>query len=174
MENFSAFQTLDGDFGKGLVLLADHATNALPRRYAGLGLPPEAFLRHIAYDIGIQRLVGQLSSLLEAPAVMAGFSRLLIDPNRGEDDPALIMKISDGAIIAGNHPISRQEIDLRLDMFYRPYHQGVDAAIKKAARMSGSAPLVISLHSYTPLWKILRGHGMPVCCGTMIRAQPRL
>lgn len=155
MENFSAFRTLDGDFGKGLILLADHATNALPRRYAKLGLPAEAFLRHIAYDIGIGPLVTQVSAMLGVPAVMSGFSRLLIDPNRAEDDPTLIMKISDGAIIDGNHPLSQAEIDLRIRCFYRPYHQAVDSMIKKATKVSGSAPLVISLHSYTPFWKTI-------------------
>jgi predicted N-formylglutamate amidohydrolase len=87
------------------------------------------------------------------PAVLGGFSRLLIDPNRGEDDPTLIMKISDGAIIAGNHPISDEEWASRIESFHRPYHKAVADKIAAVAAASGVAPLVLSLHSFTPAWK---------------------
>jgi predicted N-formylglutamate amidohydrolase len=87
------------------------------------------------------------------PAVLSCFSRLLIDPNRGEDDPTLIMKISDGAIISGNHPISDEEWGNRLSIFHRPYHRAVDQTIGKVAAVSRKAPLVLSLHSYTPFWR---------------------
>jgi predicted N-formylglutamate amidohydrolase len=99
MPDFPAFETIPGDLARGLILLADHATNRLPPEYGSLGLAPEAFRRHIAYDIGIEALTRGLAARLGVPAVMSCFSRLLIDPNRGEDDPTLIMKISDGAII---------------------------------------------------------------------------
>ncbi|MEY9195785.1 putative N-formylglutamate amidohydrolase [Sinorhizobium fredii] len=95
----------------------------------------------------------QLSAALEAPAVLGCFSRLLIDPNRGEDDPTLIMKISDGAVIPGNHPITDEEWQNRLNRFHRPYHEAVSQTIAEAAAASGKAPLVISLHSFTPAWK---------------------
>ena len=42
---------------------------------------------------------------------MANFSRLLIDPNRGKDDPTLIPKLSEGKIIKGNVNISMSEED---------------------------------------------------------------
>ena len=80
---------------------------------------------------------------------MSRLSRLLIDPNRGEDDPTLIMKISDGAIISGNHPITPEEWENRLDRFHRPYHRAVSETIARVGAASGKAPLVISLHSYT-------------------------
>ncbi|MGO7161228.1 N-formylglutamate amidohydrolase, partial [Rhizobium johnstonii] len=109
MDDFQSFEILSGKHDKGMVILADHAMNRLPARYGRLGLPDAAFARHIAYDIGIEGLTRQLSAKLGVPAVLGGFSRLLIDPNRGEDDPTLIMKISDGAVISGNHPITPQE-----------------------------------------------------------------
>jgi predicted N-formylglutamate amidohydrolase len=136
-----------------MVILADHAMNRLPARYGRLGLPDAAFARHIAYDIGIEGLTRQLSAKLGVPAVLGGFSRLLIDPNRGEDDPTLIMKISDGAVISGNHPITPQEWDYRIETFHRPYHDAVAATIYRVANATGRAPLVLSLHSFTPAWK---------------------
>lgn len=149
----AAFEAIDGDASKGLVLLADHATNRLPQRYGRLGLLPGAFERHIAYDIGIEGLTRGLAKRLGVPAVMSRFSRLLIDPNRGEDDPTLVMKISDGAIVPGNHPITEEEWNHRLDTFHRPYHGAVAEMIGRVAAAGGRAPLVISLHSFTPAWK---------------------
>ncbi|MBB4952537.1 putative N-formylglutamate amidohydrolase [Agrobacterium vitis] len=153
MTDFAIYEHIPGNAAKGLVLLADHAMNRLPPAYGSLGLPDSAFLRHIAYDIGVEALTRQLAARLGVPAVLSCFSRLLIDPNRGEDDPTLIMKISDGAIISGNHPISEQEWAHRIETYHRPYHRAVEQTISTVAKESGAAPLVLSLHSYTPVWK---------------------
>ncbi|ODR90567.1 N-formylglutamate amidohydrolase [Sinorhizobium alkalisoli] len=153
MRHYSPYEIIKGNPAQGLVLLADHAMNRLPPEYDRLGLPESAFARHIAYDIGIESLTRQLSAALDSPAVLGCFSRLLIDPNRGEDDPTLIMRISDGAIVPGNHPISTDEWQRRLDRFHRPYHQAVSQTIAEVAAAGARAPLVISLHSFTPAWK---------------------
>lgn len=152
MQNFQPFEIIDGDYDKGMVLLADHAMNRLPAQYGSLGLPDSAFLRHIAFDIGIEGLTRRLAAKLGVPAVLGCFSRLLIDPNRGEDDPTLVMKISDGAIIPGNHPMTDEEWQARLETYHRPYHRAVEQTLAKASA-SGRAPLVLSLHSFTPFWK---------------------
>ncbi len=153
MQDEKPFRLLDGDYASGLLLLADHATNHVPGNYGALGLEPESFERHIAYDIGIEPLVEKLSVMLGAPAVLSCFSRLLIDPNRGEDDPTLIMKLSDGAIIPANHPLTEEERESRIAHFHRPYHEAIDGAIKRVFDASDRAPLIISLHSFTPFWK---------------------
>jgi len=152
MPDFIPFEIIEGDYDGGMVLLADHAMNRLPPSYGSLGLPECAFRRHIAFDIGVEALTRQLAARLNVPAVLGCFSRLLIDPNRGEDDPTLIMKISDGAIIPGNYPISDEESQRRLDTYHRPYHRAVERTLAKAGA-SGRAPLVLSLHSFTPAWK---------------------
>lgn len=148
-----AYRRISGNSAAGLLIIADHATNHVPAEYDALGLPKEAFARHIAYDIGVEALTERLAAMLGAPAVLSCFSRLLIDPNRGEDDPTLIMKLSDGAIIPANHPISPAERRRRIETWHRPYHMAVDKAIDEVATASGKAPLVVSLHSYTPYWK---------------------
>jgi predicted N-formylglutamate amidohydrolase len=153
MDDFNSFEMISGDRDKGMVILGDHAMNLLPEKYNRLGLPETAFGRHIAYDIGVEGLCRALAEQLGVPAVLGGFSRLLIDPNRGEDDPTLIMKISDGAIIPGNHPISDEEWNHRIKAYHRPYHHAVAETIADIAAASGKAPLVLSLHSFTPSWK---------------------
>ena len=170
MQNVQSFEILPGNDDTGLILLADHATNRLPERYGSLGLPPEAFARHIAYDIGIEGLTRALSASLGAPAVLSCFSRLLIDPNRGEDDPTLIMKISDGAIVPGNHPITPEEWNYRLATYHRPYHQAVARTIRAVEDRTGKAPLVLSLHSFTPFWK---GVPRPWHAGILWDSDPR-
>lgn len=150
---FSPFHLVHGSNDRGLVLLADHAHRDLPEEYGSLGLPPQQFERHIAYDIGVEPLTRKLAAMLGVPAVLGGFSRLLIDPNRGEDDPTLIMRLSDGAIIPGNNPMPDAEHQRRVNDFYRPYHTAVSDMIQAVAGASGKAPLVISIHSFTAFWK---------------------
>ena len=80
----------------------------LPEDYGDLGLPAREFDRHIAYDIGVEAVTRELAAWLGVPAVLANFSRLLIDPNRGEDDPTLIRQLYDGTVVPGNYPMSRR------------------------------------------------------------------
>jgi predicted N-formylglutamate amidohydrolase len=147
-----SFARISGDLKRGIILIADHARNSLPAEYASLGLPPQQFERHIAYDIGIEAVTSGLALRLGCPALMASFSRLLIDPNRGADDPTLIMRLSDGSIIPGNALIDEVERERRLARFHRPYHAAIEAEID-AALAQGIDPLLVSIHSFTPSWK---------------------
>jgi predicted N-formylglutamate amidohydrolase len=162
---FSPFRLIDGDRGKGLVLLADHAGRALPDEYGHLGLPDTEFDRHIAYDIGAAGVAGRIAAMLGVPAVMACFSRLLIDPNRGEDDPTLIRQLYDGTVIPGNYPMAASEREKRLDRFYRPYHDAVAALVASVAEATGKAPFLFSIHSFTP--RMLQGIGRPWHAGIL-------
>ncbi|OQM76279.1 N-formylglutamate amidohydrolase [Manganibacter manganicus] len=155
---FAPFETIAGDRKQGLVLIADHAGRALPDEYGTLGLPDTEFERHIAYDIGVETVTRTLASLLDAPAVLANFSRLLIDPNRGEDDPTLIRQLYDGTVVPGNYPMSAEERERRLTGFYRPYHDAVATLIASVGETSGKAPFILSIHSFTP---VMQGRKRP-------------
>ena len=161
---FAPFEIVEGDRGGGLVLLADHARRDLPEEYGDLGLPATEFDRHIAYDIGVEMVTRKLAALTGAPAVLAGFSRLLIDPNRGEDDPTLIRQLYDGTIVPANYPMAPEERERRLDRFYRPYHDAVGAMIASVAASSGHAPLIFSVHSFTP---VMQGYVRPWQVGVL-------
>ena len=165
-----AFSVLNGASTSPFVFVCDHASNRLPPGYGTLGLPAEAFARHIAYDLGVAALTAALSDRFHATAVLAGFSRLLIDPNRGSDDPTLIMALSDGAIIAGNHKITPEERAHRIAAYFEPYHQAIDAALDRVLAR-GAAPLLISVHSFTPVW---RGAKRPWDCGILWNRDGRL
>ncbi|MGB7204149.1 MAG: N-formylglutamate amidohydrolase [Anderseniella sp.] len=149
---FVSHKIIAGDRSKAVLLLADHARNTLPTEYGSLGLPLSEFERHIAYDIGVEAVLTGLAVRLDVPAVMSCFSRLLIDPNRGEDDPTLIMQLSDGSVIPGNAIIDIAERKRRLDGYHKPYHAAIDTEID-AMMDKNHPPLLISLHSFTPSWK---------------------
>ena len=148
---FAPFDLVEGDRKRGIVLVADHARRDLPEEYGSLGLPAEELERHIAYDIGVEMVTRELAAALDVPAVIANFSRLLIDPNRGEDDPTLIRQLYDGTVVSGNYPMAPAERERRLDGFYRPYHDAVGAMIASVAQASGKAPFIFSVHSFTPV-----------------------
>src|SRR5437868_10566168 len=122
-----SFARVDGNLKRGIILLADHARNTVPAEYADLGLPHAQFERHIAYDIGVEAVTRGLAGALGCPALMATYSRLLIDPNRGADDPTLIMRVSDGAVVPGNAGVDEVERERRLSRFHRPYHNAITA-----------------------------------------------
>ena len=147
---FIPFETINPEGDPGFLLIADHASNALPAQYGDLGLPSGDLERHIAYDVGVAAVTRALSALLDCPAVLSGFSRLLIDPNRGEDDPTLVMKISDGSIIPGNRHADAAEIERRLELCYRPYDRAILAAVERAMQNAPRGPAIISVHSFTP------------------------
>ncbi len=149
---FAPTETILGDPGRGLLLLCDHASNKLPPEYGDLGLPPEQFERHIGYDIGVRPLTMELARRLNAPALMTTYSRLLIDPNRGEDDPTVLMRLSDGAVVPGNAKADAAERQKRLDLFHRPYHNLIEETLDQMLG-AGPPPVVISIHSYTPVWR---------------------
>lgn len=152
MSDFQPVERIAGALDSGVLLICDHASNALPPTYGSLGLGREAFERHIAYDIGAAAVTRKLAARLKAPAVLSTFSRLLIDPNRGADDPTLVMRLSDGALIPGNARIDQTEVDARRERYWRPYRDTVAETID-AMLATGRVPAIISIHSFTPVWK---------------------
>ncbi|MDR1828668.1 MAG: N-formylglutamate amidohydrolase [Methylobacteriaceae bacterium] len=148
-------EVINGAFESGILFLCDHASNAVPEDMHGLGLPPGELQRHIGWDIGAAAVTRALAAQFRAPAVLSTFSRLVIDPNRGRDDPTLVMKISDGAIVPGNRDADEAEVEARIRRFYDPYDHAVGGMIA-AAVAAGFPPAIISMHSFTPVW-----HGTP-------------
>ncbi len=146
------FRRIDGDWRSGVLLLCDHAGNAIPPAYGTLGLTHEDLGRHIAYDIGAAGVTEHLARALQAPALLTEYSRLLIDPNRGRDDPTLVMQLSDGRVVPGNAVLDDAEIEARIERYYTPYHRAIDAAIDTAIS-AGKPPVLLAIHSFTQAWK---------------------
>lgn len=169
-----AFHILNPEGAAHFLLLCDHASAYIPPAYDGLGLGTELLDRHIACDIGAANVTTALAEKLNAPAVLTNFSRLLIDPNRGLDDPTLIVQLSDGHVIPANRgidqPSRRDEWQKRVQDFYQPYHQAIERCLARAQK-AGVVPIILSIHSFTPVW---RGVQRPMQAGILWDKDERL
>lgn len=141
------FRILGQDRPSRWLITCDHATNRVPDWVGGgtLGIAPADMARHIAYDIGAAGLTERLAERLDAPAILSDFSRLVIDPNRGEDDPTLLMRLYDGTVIPTNRLADAAERQRRLDRLHRPYH----AALARVAALHPDR-CICAVHSFTP------------------------
>lgn len=148
---------LNPDGSARALLLADHAGAAIPKTLNRLGLGDVPLERHIAFDIGSRVVTERLSKLLNAPALIHGYSRLLIDPNRELHDPTSICVISDGVVVPGNRDLTAADAAARAKAFYHPYHEAIGAEIDRLTVRDGP-PAIVSIHTFTPL---LRGAERP-------------
>ncbi len=132
------------------LVTCDHASNRVPDwvNDGSLGLPDEDMNRHIAYDVGAAGLSRAIARDLDAPVILSDFSRLVVDPNRGEHDPTVLMKLYDGSIIPANRNADAAELERRLNALHRPYH---DALADLAARRDDT--VIVAIHSFTPQFK---------------------
>ena len=169
-EDFSPVERIAGREDAGVLFLCDHAANALPPAYGDLGLSADDLRRHIAWDIGAADVTRALADRFGAPAILTTYSRLLIDPNRGGDDPTLVMRISDGAIVPGNVGADAAEIERRRERYWRPYRAAVRAGVESMLA-AGPPPALVSVHSFTPVW---RGRARPWHMGLLWDSDPRL
>ena len=142
-----AFETVGATRPSRWLVTCDHATNRVPDwvNAGDLGIAPEDMARHIAYDVGAAGLSRRLAERLDSPAILSRFSRLVIDPNRGEDDPTLVMRLYDGTITPANRTAGPPEVEQRLARLYRPYHAAY-------ADLAGRRPdtVICAIHSFTP------------------------
>ncbi|MBB5687128.1 N-formylglutamate amidohydrolase [Sphingobium boeckii] len=135
---------IPGDPASGLLIIADHASNVVPAG-VDLGVPPAVMGQHMAVDVGTWDLAHRLAEKLDAPAVLATLSRLVVDLNREADAPGVVPLVSDGVEIAGNAALDADERGARIDLYWRPYHAEVARLIAHY-----SPAMLISLHSFTP------------------------
>ena len=150
MNEHEAYRIIGTPRFGGILVVSDHASNQVPAFVNGgdLGIPAEDMARHIAWDVGAAGLARALGEDLDSPVILSDFSRLVIDPNRGEDDPTLVMQLYDGTIIPANRHISAAAVEERLDRLYRPYHAAY-------ARLAALRPdrIIVAVHSFTPCLK---------------------
>ena len=163
--------TIINDQGKARVLLTgDHVSNIMPKGMNSLGLDKSALQQHIAYDIGTHKLINHLSEHLDAPAVLAGYSRLVVDLNRSLEDPTVMPEISDDRVIPGNQNLSEAHRNERIHCFYTPYRKAIDAKLHRF-REQGIVPAFISIHSFTPE---MAGFVRPWHAGILWDKDPRI
>lgn len=152
------------------LLVADHAGNAIPRALGTLGVAEAERARHIAWDIGIAGVGRLLAAALDAPFVRQHYSRLVIDCNRPPGTPTSIAQISEQTPIPGNVNLSEANRAARAREIFWPYHERIEAELDRR-RQAGRPVVLISLHSFTPVFK---GVARPWHAAVLYNRDPRL
>jgi predicted N-formylglutamate amidohydrolase len=133
-----------------LLLTADHAGRAIPRRLAGLQLSAAVLDTHVAWDLGVAGLGERLAVRLDAFLILHNYSRLVIDVNRPPDAPDSIVSLSEHTLIPANDDLSIAEREERRTALFEPYHRRIAAELNGRSRR-GQPSVLVALHSFTPV-----------------------
>ncbi|MEA2818932.1 MAG: hypothetical protein QOJ86_936 [Bradyrhizobium sp.] len=152
------------------LLTCDHYGRLIPRALGDLGLPASELTRHIAWDIGIAGVAGQLSNHLDAHLIAQRYSRLVIDCNRPPCVASSIPVLSEATAVPGNEDLTRAAAEMRRRAIFEPYHRRITEVIDQRSRESMPTVLV-SLHSFTPVYA---GVTRPWHVGTLYHRDTRL
>jgi predicted N-formylglutamate amidohydrolase len=152
------------------VLTCDHASRRIPQALGTLGLSQEALSTHVAWDIGAAGVAHRLSALLDAPLVLQGYSRLVIDCNRPPGVPSSIPVLSEKTSIAGNLDLTPSRIAERQQEIFDPYHAAIGSILDARVR-EGMPTLLVAIHSFTPMYHDV---ARPWHTGLMYRHDKRL
>ncbi len=134
------------------LLICEHASNLLPKALGTLGLAEPDLQRHIAWDIGAERVARHLSQLLDAPLLLQRYSRLAYDCNRPPDSADAMPESSETTQIPGNRNLSPADKLARTREIYRPFHAAVAEILDRRAA-EGVGSKVVSIHSFTPVYR---------------------
>ncbi len=152
------------------LFLCDHASAAVPLALGTLGLPESELARHIAFDNGAADAARLLARQFDSPLVMTGYSRLVIDCNRALDDPTSVPLIGETTVVPGNRDLDGAERARRAAALFEPYHRKI-ASLLDLFAARGVVPAVLSIHSFTPIY---RGVTRPWHLGILWNRDPRL
>ncbi len=153
-----------------IFLTCDHASHAVPAALDGLGIDRAALTNHIGWDIGAAKVTRRLAELLDAPAVLAGYSRLIVDCNRPPEATDRIPAVSDGVAVPANRGLDEAAVAARVEAFFTPYHAVIREGLE-AKLAAGMVPALIAIHSFTPA---LNGVRRPWHVGVCWEHDPRL
>ena len=152
------FETHNPESASRVLLVCDHASCRVPFALGDLGVSEGERTDHIGWDIGAAAVTRRLAALLDAPAILAGYSRLAIDCNRPAAAPDRIPAVSDSIRVPGNEGLDQAAVGVRVDDLFTPYHDAIRAALDRI-EARGEVPLLVSVHSFTP--RLANGEDRP-------------
>lgn len=140
-----------GDATSALVLVCEHASNEFPAPWDDPGLSEEQKRAHIAWDPGALDVARGLAQRLQASLVWAPVSRLVYDLNRPPHSPAAMPERSEIHEIPMNRSLTGPERARRTEAVYTPFHRDLAALLSERLAL-GRPPVVITVHSFTPVY----------------------
>ena len=153
-----------------LLILCDHASYYIPKKYKNLGVDIDDVKKHIGWDIGALKVAKKVVNKVNGTLIYSGYSRLLIDCNRSLKSKGAFIKKSENISIPGNDRITKKEKLNRARKYYFPYHNKIDRIINEKLK-NNIVPILISIHSFTPVYFEKR---RPWHIGLLQRADTRL
>ncbi len=144
-ERHDAYEILAPRDGSRVLMTVEHASNRLPAPWSW---GEDAWLQdtHWAWDPGAETLARELADALGAAAVIARFTRLLVDPNRALSHDVLFRDRADGRPVGLNLEVTDRQT--RVEDWYAPYHDALD---RTAAAMRPG--LILGVHCFTPVYE---------------------
>jgi predicted N-formylglutamate amidohydrolase len=125
------------------IITCEHASARLPSGWRWPEADRWLVAAHWAYDLGVAELTRELAAASGAPAVLARFSRLLIDANRPADDPTVCRDRAEGRPVVLNEAITPADRARRL-AYWSAYHEVVAETV-----VASPASVVLAMHSFT-------------------------
>ncbi len=153
-----------------VLLICDHASNYIPKKYKNLGLKKNDINRHIGWDIGAKSVARKISNKLNSTLITNEYSRLLIDCNRPFKAKDAFIKKSENTIIPGNLNLSKKEKQIRALKYCIPYRNMIEKIIKDKIK-NKIIPIIVAIHSFTPIYK---GEVRPWHLGLLYRKDKRM
>lgn len=143
------------------IFTVEHGGNAL------FGVPATATDRallddHWGWDPGAAAVTAGLVEALDGVAVVARFTRLLVDPNRALDSPSLIVPDCEGVPVSFNRGLTAEDRAARVRDLYGRYHDTLHHVTRR--RLARGPARLVSMHSFTPVW---RGVARPMELGVL-------
>lgn len=161
----SPVELLNDQSDHPLLLVCEHAGQAIPEKLMGLGIDRADLDSHIGWDLGAEAVTRLLAKAFGAPAVLQRYSRLVIDCNRPPEAPDAVLEVSDGVEISGNQAVSENDLKARKHAIFDPFQAAVVNCCEQHPRR-----IVLSIHSFTPQ---LGGVDRPWDIGLLFRKDTR-
>jgi len=161
----AVFSVVNPDSNSPLLLVCEHAGNAIPEKLQNLGLSEETLSQHIAWDIGASALCQQIAEKLGCCAVLQSYSRLVIDCNRPPEAEDAMPIVSGGVAIPGNRALSDEMKAERVNSVFQPFQNSINDIFKR-----NNILYALSIHSFTPR---LQGQSRPWDIGFLFRSDKK-
>lgn len=148
LADVSPVTVVGADRGAPVCLVCEHASDLIPASLGALGLADKDRHSHAVWDIGAEALARRMAEALDAPLVLAGVSRVVIDLNRPPERPDAMPVQAESIEIPGNADLSQVDRADRIAAIYEPFHQTVRDTLDGFA----APPTLVTIHSFTPVW----------------------
>ncbi len=147
-----------------ILLLCEHAGQAIPMALNGLGVTRAVLDSHRGWDIGAETVARRLAARLGAPLIIQRYSRLVLDANRPPQSVDAFVTESDGVLIPGNKELTATDRTARIDEIFTPLDEAISHLFTRHPRRFAA-----SVHSFTPHFA---GRARPWHAGFLTREWP--